>query len=224
MKRKPNLEETCFMSKANRIRSSEGYDTMPDADLFARAIAVANGMTGNANFTEPPVELPSFKTNIDKFSELMAESLDGSKRVIAQKKQQREVIIKMLRLLARYVEFHCNDDIATFKSSGFEPLSTIRSPRNQLSQNIRRIDHGPISGQLVFRFKAVPKALSYELRWRPAMDGNTPAEWTIQLVTRVKAPITIDRLTPGTVYAFQVRAMELAGYTDWSDSITRMCI
>ena len=212
------------MSKANRIRSSEGYDTMPDSDLVARAVAVNNGMTGNQNFPAPPVELPSFKTNINKFSELIAESLDGSKRIIAAKKQQREVIIQMLRLLARYVEFHCNDDIATFKSSGFEPLSTIRSPRNQLSQNIRRIDHGPISGQLVFRLKAVPKALSYELRYGRAVNVNSPAEWTIQLVTRVKAPITIDGLTPGTVYAFQVRAMELAGYTDWSDSVTRMCI
>ncbi len=28
------------MSKANRIRSAEGYDSMPDADIVARGIAV----------------------------------------------------------------------------------------------------------------------------------------------------------------------------------------
>jgi len=43
------------------------------------------------------------------------------------------------------------------------------------------------------------------------------------LVTGVKTPITIGNLTPGTVYALSVRAIEKAGYSDWSDSLTMMC-
>jgi hypothetical protein len=212
------------MSKTNRIRSSEGYDSMPDPDIVARGIAVDNGMTGNPNFTTPPIDLTSFRTAIEKLSALIADSLDGSKRVIAEKRQQRELVIKMLRLLARYVELHCDGDMATFKSSGFEPLSTIRNPRQHLSQNIRWIRHGPNSGQLVVGLKAILKALSYELRYGPAVNGNTPDLWTTQLVTRVKEPLTFKGLTAGTTYAFQVRAMEVAGYTDWSDSVTFMCI
>ena len=34
---------------------------------------------------------------------------------------------------------------------------------------------------------------------------------------------SVTGLTPGTIYAFQVRAMGRLGYTDWSDSATRMC-
>ncbi len=211
------------MSKQNRITPIEGYNKMLDAEIVARATAVANGMNDNPNFTTPPIDLPTLRMTIDNFSALVADSLDGSRKVISEKNKQRGALIKMLRLLARYVEFHCDDNLATFKSSGFEPLLTIRTPRPHLSPNIRRIEHGTNSGQLVFRLKALAKALSYELRYGPAVNGNTPDTWTAQLVTRVKAPITIDGLTPGTIYAFQMRTMEIAGYTDWSDSVTFMC-
>ena len=33
----------------------------------------------------------------------------------------------------------------------------------------------------------------------------------------------ITGLTPGTVYNIQVRAVTKAGYTDWSDPVTRIC-
>jgi len=34
--------------------------------------------------------------------------------------------------------------------------------------------------------------------------------------------LTVDGLTPGATYAFQVRARGRLGFTDWSDSVTRM--
>ena len=34
---------------------------------------------------------------------------------------------------------------------------------------------------------------------------------------------TIDNLTPGSSYVFQVRALGKLGYTDWSDSMTFIC-
>ena len=40
-------------------------------------------------------------------------------------------------------------------------------------------------------------------------------------VTVIRA-ITVTGLTPGTTYAFQMRALGRLGYTDWSDSVTRM--
>ena len=35
---------------------------------------------------------------------------------------------------------------------------------------------------------------------------------------------SVAGLTTGTVYAFQVRAFGVAGYTDWTDSTTCMCV
>jgi len=36
--------------------------------------------------------------------------------------------------------------------------------------------------------------------------------------------LTVRNLKPGTIYAFQARALGKLGYTDWSDSATRMAI
>jgi len=47
---------------------------------------------------------------------LMAEALDGSKKVIAEKNKQRAAVVKTLRLLGRYVEVKCKD-MAIFKLS-----------------------------------------------------------------------------------------------------------
>ena len=66
------------------------------------------------------------------------------------------------------------------------------------------------------------KARIYELR-SAALTGGTPGAWTIQLVPSAKGSAPVNGLTPGTSYALQVRAAGLLGYTDWSDSVTRMC-
>jgi len=211
------------MSKAKTIRPLEGYAQVPDADVVARGTVVQTGINGNPNFPSPPIDPAALKAAIERLSALIAEALDGSKKVIAEKNNQREAVIKMLRLLGRYVEVTCKDDIAIFKSSGFEPASTTRTPRQQLSERIRKIDHGANSGQLRIQLKAHPKALSYELRHAVLDSGGTPGTWTTQLVTSVKTPLAVNGLTPGTTYAFQVRAMEKLGYTDWSDSATFMC-
>ena len=213
------------MSNAQVIRPLEGYSKVSDGDVVARGTAVETGMTGNANFPSPPVDLAALKAAIERLLALMGEALDGSKKVIAEKNKQRHDVIQMLRLLGRYVEVTCKDDMAIFKSSGFEPASTTKAPPQPLPQpSIRKIDHGATTGQLLVLVNAVLNARSYDLRYAPAGSSGTPSTWTTELVTSVKSAVRINGLTPGTTYAFQVRAMGKLGYTDWSDSATAMCI
>jgi hypothetical protein len=86
---------------------------------------------------------------------------------------------------------------------------------------IKKVDHGN-TGQLLVKIKTVPKARIYELRCA-ALTGSTPGAWTIVLVPSAKGSTPVNGLTPGTNYALQVRAAGLLGYTDWSDTVTRMC-
>ena len=52
---------TTNASKPNSLRPLEGYTAMTDADIVARAMAVLNGMTGNSNFQNVPVDLTAFR-------------------------------------------------------------------------------------------------------------------------------------------------------------------
>jgi hypothetical protein len=179
------------------IKPLENYTGAADGELVARATHIQTNMTGNANFTNPPIDLEVFKTDIDTFSALLAEAQDGSNKIIVEKNRQRDLVMRKLRLLGRYVEFTCQNDMAIFKSSGFIPAVTTRTPSQGLSQNIRRIDHGVNSGQIVLQLKAVPKALSYELHYAAAVNGTAAPSWTTELVTGVRTPVTLNGLTPG---------------------------
>src|SRR2546426_3982127 len=145
------------MSKPKMIKAIDGFAGVSDADVLSRGTNVETSMTGNANFPNPPVDLAALKMALDTFSALIAQALDGSKKVVAEKNKQRLAVIKMLRLLGRYVEVTCKEDMAIFKSSGFEPASTTKTPPAPLSQpSIRRIDHGQLPDNCWFRSSLFP--------------------------------------------------------------------
>ena len=129
----------------------------------------------------------------------------------------------MLRALSHYVELAANDDMATFLSSGFSPLAVARVPPQPLGPaSIRRIDQGN-TGQLLVKIVPVPKSWSYEVRYAALGTGGTPGLWTSQPITAIASPTACNGLNPGTTYAFQVRTLGRLGFSDWSDSVTKMC-
>ena len=211
------------IAKPKRIRPFEDYGNAKDTDILTTGRAVEINTFGNTNFPNPPIDAKAFKADNDQFATLLVEAQDGGRTAIAQKNKQREVVIKNLRLVGRYVEVTANGDPATFNTSGFIAASTTRTVQVPLSPRIQSVNHGAVSGQLIVRLKSVPGAFSYELRYAPQTNG-TPGAWTTQLVTGLRPPVNLTGLTPGTVYAFQARAMDKAGYSDWSDAVTMMCI
>ena len=212
------------MTTLKMIKPLEGFTGLSDGDVVSRATAIQTNMTGNGNFANPPVDLTALKTAIDTLSALIAQALDGSKKVIAQKNKQRQAVIKMLRLLGRYVEITSNGDMAIFQTSGFQPASTTKTTSQALSESIRKIEHGANSGQIKVSVRAVRGASSYEIRYAPeGANGATPAAWTSQGVAAVKTPAVVTGLAPATIYVFQARALTKTGYTDWSDSVTFIC-
>jgi hypothetical protein len=205
------------------IKPLDGFAQVSDAEVIIRVSAVQTAMAGNANYSNPPVDLAVLKTNIDAFVALVAQAADGSKKVIAQKNKQRATVIEMARMLGRYVEGTSKGDMSIFQTSGFQAASTTKATAQPLSEKIRRIGHGPNSGQARVWLRSLRDALSYTVRFAVSVNGATPLTWTEQPVGLVKSPVLIIGLTPGTTYAFQVRAVTKNNtYTDWSDSVTFM--
>ena len=102
--------------------------------------------------------------------------------------------------------------------------STTRVPPAPLPLPvIRSVDHGAISGEIVVQVEAIPKAVHYEIRYGAQVNGAAPGSWTSKVVTKVRPPVRFQGLAPGSVYAFQVRALGKVGSRDWTDSATCMC-
>ena len=212
------------MSRAKAVKLIRPLDSLvhvSDADVIIRISAVQTAMAGNANYPSPPVDLAVLKTNIDAFVALVAQAADGSKKVIAEKNKQRATVVEMVRMLGRYVEGASKGDMSIFQTSGFQPASTTKTQPPSLSEKIRKISHGPNSGQAQVRLNSLRDALSYIVRYAVSVNGAAPTTWTEQPVGLVNAPVLITGLTPGTTYVFQARAATKNNtYTDWSDSVT----
>jgi hypothetical protein len=209
--------------KMIRITPVENYTGMSPAEVTNRATAVYNGLNGNVNFTNLPVALTDFKAGIDSVTALMAEAIDGGRKVTTAKTKALHALIKMMRGLGRYVELNCKDDKTIFESSGFVPAANARTAPAALTEKIRGIGRGAHSGQIVVKLKAVINAGSYELRYGPVVNGALPTAFMTVVVKTTKVPITVQGLTPGTIYAFEARAVLDTGLTDWSDPVTFMC-
>ena len=211
-------------TKTKPIKAMLGFIKAGPTAILARATAVYTGINADpTDYPMPPVDMATLKGAIDTYSSKITAALDGGKKAIAERNHQGEVVIKILRQLGHYIEANCKDDMTIFLKSGFEAASTAKSVAQPLSQSIRKIDPGPNSGQLQVTILAVPGALSYELRWAAIGNGGPLGAWTSQPAGKTRPATSVAGLTPGTTYAFQVRALTSSGYSDWSDSVTRMC-
>ena len=211
-------------TKVKRIRARLALFKMPDGDLKPLLHGSLKGLSENATiFPRPPVELAAYKAAIEAYEAAIPAALDGSKTAAAQKNSLREAAIGMYIQLAHYVEANCNDNLATFMLSGFQPASSAKAPPQPLEQPaIASVVQGAVTGQLKIKIRAVPKARSYTLRYGAlSSGGGPPASWTEQIITSTK-PVIVDGLTPGTVYTFQVQALGPLGSTDFSDAVNRM--
>src|SRR5215470_9907333 len=211
-------------AKVKKIKALLGVQGMADTDLLKRLNAAHDGVKDNPAFSTPPVDMATFKSGIDSLTALVTEAADGGKKAISAKNKQRELMIKQYTLLGHYVEVACNDDPATFNTSGFVPAPIGRvAPQPLPPASIDWIDRGSVAGEVVVKVKSLPKAISYDLHFGVVTNpGTLPASWTTLNLPGSKK-VTISNLTPGANYAFQVRALGRLGYTDWSAPMTFIC-
>ena len=211
------------MTKQVRVKLS--YAGRSDTDVATQGVAVVDGMTNNPKLVNPPIHPADLKTQVETYASLIAAAADGGKKAIAERHKQRAVVVKMLRQLGHWVEANCNDDAAILQSSGFQQQATpvrTTTPQPLDGPPSFKVENGPNSGQAILRGKPVPKAVSYVVQHAPLGSDGKPGSWTEMSPVTVIRSITVNSLTPGTTYAFQMRGLGRLGYTDWSDSVTRM--
>jgi hypothetical protein len=210
-------------TKPKPIKVLGGYNKKTPTENLAYANAVHSGVFSDPeDYNAPPVDEPTFKGAIDTLSVKITAALDGGKKAIAERNQQEQFVITLMRQLGQYVEKACKNDMTTFLKSGFQAASTVKAAKPPLSQFIRTLTQGKNSGQLHIILVAIAGAAAYEVRYAPTVNG-TPGTWSTQLITKTRPAATIAGLTPGTAYTIQVRSFaDETGFTDWSDPVTRI--
>jgi hypothetical protein len=106
-------------------------------------------------------------------------------------------VIKMYESLGHYVEGACNDDPATFATSGFTAKSTTRAaPQPLAPAKFRSIDRGPNSGQAVVKVESQSGAIAYDVHY--ALEGGVVGPWTTVTLSSSKKVIVSGLPPAGT--------------------------
>ena len=208
-------------STATHIKAKLGMHGVSDMDLVKALMASYDGVLNNPAYPNSPFDLASYKVQIDKFSALVIDAEDGGKKATSAKNKQRVAVIKMYTQLGHYVEAACNDDVATFNTSGFAQVAKpVKVPPAPLTEAFfSSIDRGPNSGDVVVLPEKQTSAVAFDVRYALQGAGGALGPWTTVTIVKSKR-VTISGLTMAGVYQFQIRALGVLGYTDWMDPKT----
>lgn len=218
-------ESRCNMTKTkstpSAIKAKLGMHGVPDMDVVTALLAAYNGVLNNPAYPTSPIDLAAFKAGIDKFSALIVDAEDGGKKAMTAKDEQRGVVIKLYTQLGHYVEAACNDNMATFTTSGF--TAVVKQPKTApvplTEAAFSFLDRGSNSGDVVVKPANQTGAIAFDVHYALVGAGGALGPWTTVTITMPKK-VTISGLTMGGIYQFQIRALGKLGYTDWMDTKT----
>jgi hypothetical protein len=209
---------------SNRVRVADKMLKQSGEQLTIMAEAVISGLTDNPAFPNPTVALKDLQAAADDLKSALAAQVHGGKAATAEKNNKREVLMNLLRTMKHYVEDNCGKDPAVLLSSGFQVASTNRTSSPLGNSSIVNIDVAR-STELALKVTPIPRAKFYEVRMASVNSGGDPGPWQNLALFNKSKRMTIGELTPGTTYAFQVRAVGgSTGYSEWSNSVSRMCL
>src|SRR6266849_1242375 len=174
-------------STATQIKAKLGLHGVSDPDAAKAFMTSYQGLLNNPKFPNSPVDLATYKSGIDQFSALIIDAEDGGKKAKSAKDKQRVAVIKMYTQLGHYVEAACNDDLATFNTSGFTAAAkTKTAPQPLTDVKFSSIDRGPNSGQVVVKPQNQTGAIAFDVRYALQGSGGTFGPWTAVTLTGPK--------------------------------------
>jgi hypothetical protein len=179
-------------------------------------------MTGNTNFPTPIPDVADYGAVLTAYSTKLA-AYRALEDEIAQARIEKDAARLALEQATTgrggYVETASGGDAAKILSAGFEvrgaaaPVGVPGAPIGLLAQM------GEMSGQIVLSWSKVHGANSYVVECR--QHDNAASAWALAKIVTA-ARLKLDGLTPGTVYAFRVKAVGAAGEGPWSDETVKM--
>jgi hypothetical protein len=117
------------------------------------------------------------------------------------------------------VQANHGNDLASLLSTGFKAASTNRAQSALPAPIISGILNGS-AGQHLPQIGAIANSAGYESRFAVIGADGTQGPWQTGQYAPNTRELAINGLTPGTLYAVQVRALGgSTNYSDWSDTV-----
>ena len=210
-----------------KIIVKTGFQSLSDSEAVALAGAVIKGLYAAKALPAPPIDQQALQTAVDDMNGAIVAlaQLGGGTAATVVKKKKREVLNGLLRKLAHYVQANCNDDLQVVTNSGFQAkTASVRSTTPPDKAQILSVENGHTT-QLVVKARKLPHAKMYQLQFAVVGANNTVGPFQTAGVFAKSRSMTLTGLTPGTIYAVQVRAWGgSVGFGDWSDAVSHMCM
>lgn len=180
-------------------------------------------MSGNSAFPDPRVSMEILGRALEDFRLAIQARPQGGRLATVIKNKARAKVMELLYRLASYVESKSENSLEILLSSGFPARNRSRAQVAFPKAVILKIARGK-SGQLRLLVRAIPNARCYEVLCAAVKPDGAHASWQNAGRFTNSRKILIDGLTPGQIYAFQVRAIGgSTGSGDWSDPVSHRC-
>lgn len=211
------------METIKQIRVIQDFGSLTDDEVVSTGTAVVAGLTNNKHFTNLPYDLNQLQADVGNLTSAIGTAAhQGGRHATAAKNKLRRDVIAQLKRWALYVQGNSNNDLEAITSTGLRPASLTRTSGPLPKAVILSIDHGH-SSQLLLTIQKIINAKCYEVEVA-AVNGNVTGDWKKAGLFTKTRKLVVKELTPGTYYAFRVRAVGGTTNTgDWSDPQTHIC-
>jgi len=193
------------------------YSGKTDGQLGDFALHVATDLTGNANFTTPPVTPAALTTQATGFNTAVSACVNGTPAQTLTKNTLRAALIATLDQMAVYVELTANNDPQKIVSSGFNlanPSRTTQVPGMTSIMSVTNV----ASDKLGLELEVADNAWAYIVEYTAQPGGATK---TATFTNPHGA--TLTGLVSATMYSLRVQVMGSGNQvTEWSNTVQQM--
>ncbi|HYG37195.1 MAG TPA: fibronectin type III domain-containing protein [Cytophagales bacterium] len=191
---------------------SRGYRKLNNGHLVTFTGHVSASMTGNVNFPTPVPSLAVFDAALEAYSTACTNYQRGNILTTTVRDETRRVLLENMDLLANYVELTVEFKETLLVTSGFD---LVKEPSKRPIPSIPvilEIADGVKSGQIKLRVDSDAHVRNFTTLYKVTGSEVQPQ----YKFADTRRTITIDGLTAGQYYSFQVSAANAAGESGWS--------
>lgn len=193
------------------------FKGMSDVDSLQACNDLKTALTGNANFSTPPVTLTAFGTAITT-AQTKLTAADNAASAAKQATADKDTALNALKALGMqlvgYVDLTAAGDESKILSAGLS-VRAAKSPQSvPLPVQNLSLTAGDNAGTLDVHWDHLDNAKSYEVQTSP--DPFTATSF-VAADTVTKSSTTLAGFTSGAKIWVRVRAINSAGKGAWSD-------